>query len=40
MPEPTACIITVAITGSLRRKESNPAVPITIPELMRGRCRG
>lgn len=26
------CIITVAITGSLPRKEDNPAVPITIPE--------
>jgi 3-keto-5-aminohexanoate cleavage enzyme len=32
MPEPTPCIITVAITGSLPRKENNPAVPITIPE--------
>lgn len=30
MSEP--CIITVAITGSLPRKEDNPAVPITIPE--------
>lgn len=30
MPEP--CIITVAITGSLPRKENNPAVPITIDE--------
>jgi 3-keto-5-aminohexanoate cleavage enzyme len=27
-----ACIITVAITGSLPRKEHNPAVPITISE--------
>ena len=27
-----ACIITVAITGSLPRKEDNPAVPITIAE--------
>ena len=26
------CIITVAITGSVPRKENNPAVPITIPE--------
>jgi uncharacterized protein (DUF849 family) len=26
------CIITVAITGSVPRKEHNPAVPITIPE--------
>ncbi|MFZ1428471.1 MAG: 3-keto-5-aminohexanoate cleavage protein, partial [Geminicoccaceae bacterium] len=32
MPEPKPCIITVAITGSLPRKENNPAVPITIPE--------
>ena len=32
MPEPTPCIITVAITGSLPRKENNPAVPITIAE--------
>jgi 3-keto-5-aminohexanoate cleavage enzyme len=30
MSEP--CIITVAITGSLPRKEDNPAVPITIAE--------
>ena len=30
MSEP--CIITVAITGSLPRKENNPAVPITIAE--------
>ena len=28
----TACIITVAITGSVPRKENNPAVPITITE--------
>src|SRR4051812_41402260 len=26
------CIITVAITGSLPRKENNPAVPITVEE--------
>ena len=26
------CIITVAITGSLPRKENNPAVPITVSE--------
>ena len=26
------CIITVAITGSVPRKEHNPAVPITITE--------
>jgi 3-keto-5-aminohexanoate cleavage enzyme len=26
------CIITVAITGSVPRKEDNPAVPITIAE--------
>ena len=32
MPEPAPCIITVAITGSLPRKENNPAVPITIAE--------
>jgi 3-keto-5-aminohexanoate cleavage enzyme len=32
MPEPTPCIITVAITGSLPKKENNPAVPITIAE--------
>jgi uncharacterized protein (DUF849 family) len=30
MPNP--CIITVAITGSLPRKEHNPAVPITVEE--------
>jgi uncharacterized protein (DUF849 family) len=29
---PTPCIITVAITGSLPRKEHNPAVPITVEE--------
>ena len=28
----TPCIITVAITGSLPRKENNPAVPITVAE--------
>ena len=28
----TPCIITVAITGSVPRKEHNPAVPITISE--------
>jgi 3-keto-5-aminohexanoate cleavage enzyme len=28
----TPCIITVAITGSLPRKENNPAVPITVTE--------
>jgi uncharacterized protein (DUF849 family) len=34
MPSPNAhpCIITVAITGSLPRKENNPAVPITTNE--------
>ena len=32
MPEPTPCIITVAITGSLPRKLDNPAVPITVAE--------
>ena len=32
MPTATPCIITVAITGSLPRKENNPAVPITVPE--------
>jgi uncharacterized protein (DUF849 family) len=26
------CIITVAITGSLPKKQDNPAVPITVPE--------
>jgi hypothetical protein len=30
MPDP--CIITVAITGSVPRKENNPAVPISIAE--------
>src|SRR5688572_5342096 len=29
---PRPCIITVAITGSLPRKENNPAVPITVNE--------
>jgi 3-keto-5-aminohexanoate cleavage enzyme len=28
----TPCIITVAITGSIARKEHNPAVPITVAE--------
>ena len=28
----TPCIITVAITGSVPRKENNPAVPITVSE--------
>ena len=28
----TPCIITVAITGSVPRKENNPAIPITIAE--------
>src|SRR4051794_14014699 len=32
MPEVTPCIITVALTGSLPRKENNPAVPITVAE--------
>ena len=31
---PTPCIITVAITGSLPRKEHNPAVPITVSEQL------
>ncbi len=31
----TPCIITVAITGSVPRKEHNPAVPITVPEQIR-----
>ena len=35
MPEPTPCIITVAITGSLPRKANNPAVPITIAEQVK-----
>ncbi|MDJ0981784.1 MAG: 3-keto-5-aminohexanoate cleavage protein, partial [Kiloniellales bacterium] len=30
MTEP--CIITVAITGSVPRKEDNPAVPISVQE--------
>ena len=30
--EPQPCIITVAITGSVPRKENNPAVPITVSE--------
>jgi uncharacterized protein (DUF849 family) len=30
--DPAPCIITVAITGSVPRKENNPAVPITIAE--------
>jgi len=30
--EPQPCIITVAITGSVPRKENNPAVPITVTE--------
>ena len=29
---PQPCIITVAITGSVPRKENNPAVPITVSE--------
>ncbi len=32
MSEPTPCIVTVAITGSLPRKKDNPAVPITVEE--------
>lgn len=33
MPDtPAPCIITVAITGSLPRKEDNPAVPISVAE--------
>jgi uncharacterized protein (DUF849 family) len=32
MPQQQPCIITVAITGSLPRKQDNPAVPITIAE--------
>jgi len=31
----TPCIITVAITGSVPRKEHNPAVPITVPEQVK-----
>jgi len=30
--QPTPCVITVAITGSVPRKENNPAVPISIDE--------
>src|SRR4026207_755649 len=30
--EPLPCIITVAITGSVPRKENNPALPITVTE--------
>src|SRR4029434_7902374 len=30
--QPLPCIITVAITGSVPRKENNPAVPITVTE--------
>ena len=32
MAQPAPCIITVAITGSVPRKEDNPAVPITVEE--------
>jgi uncharacterized protein (DUF849 family) len=32
MSEPSPCIITVAITGSLPTKADNPAVPITVAE--------
>ena len=32
MSEPTPCIITVAITGSVPRKKDNPAVPVTVEE--------
>jgi uncharacterized protein (DUF849 family) len=32
MAEPSPCIITVAITGSVPRKKDNPAVPITVAE--------
>ncbi len=32
MPAHSPCIICVAITGSLPRKENNPAVPISVPE--------
>lgn len=32
MSEPTPCIITVAITGSVPTKANNPAVPVTIAE--------
>lgn len=34
MGDPTPCIITVAITGSLPRKENNPAVPISLAEQL------
>ncbi len=32
MSDSAPCIITVAITGSLPRKENNPAVPVTVEE--------
>ena len=32
MTAPTPCIICIAITGSLPRKENNPAVPISVAE--------
>ena len=32
MSEPSPCVITVAITGSLPTKADNPAVPITVAE--------
>jgi 3-keto-5-aminohexanoate cleavage enzyme len=32
MSDPSPCIITVAITGSVPRKKDNPAVPITVAE--------
>jgi uncharacterized protein (DUF849 family) len=32
MSSPAPCIITAAITGSVPRKENNPAVPITVTE--------
>ena len=32
MTNPTPCIISVAITGSLPRKKDNPAVPISVSE--------
>ncbi len=32
MSDPTPCIITVAITGSVPRKADNPAVPISLSE--------
>ncbi|MDX1466064.1 MAG: 3-keto-5-aminohexanoate cleavage protein, partial [Halomonas sp.] len=31
-PMPNPCIICVAITGSVGRKEHNPAIPVTIEE--------